>query len=275
MNRLQWTLPLAAALVLATAACNKQAPNNTASQTATQSATAPQPAPPQSAQTAPAQAPAAGNPSAPPPPANSAGNLQQPPPPYPPNPATPAQAPPGAPAQPARLEPVTLTVPAGENVSVRTIDSIDSATSAAGQTYRATLTSALVSRNRVAIPAGATAFLVVTSASSAGRIKGRSELAVQLASIEYRGRRYHVASTVYSEQGKSRGKQSVVRTGIGAAAGALIGGLAGGGKGAAIGSAAGGGAGLGVNALTHGPQVKIPSETILTFTLEAPLKVQR
>jgi hypothetical protein len=41
-----------------------------------------------------------------------------------------------------------------------------------------------------------------------------------------------------------------------------------GGKGAAIGAAAGGGLGAGSEIITKGDQVKVPSETLLDFTLQ-------
>ncbi len=113
--------------------------------------------------------------------------------------------------------------------------------------------------------------MLLAQARDAGRIKGSSELEVRLSQLNYRGHSYPVDSSIYEEQGKGRGKQTVERTGIGAAAGAIIGAIAGGGKGAAIGSAAGGGAGAGFQLFTHGQQVKIPSESVLTFRLEAPL----
>jgi hypothetical protein len=53
----------------------------------------------------------------------------------------------------------------------------------------------------------------------------------------------------------------------------IIGGIAGGGKGAGIGAAAGGGVGGGVQAATEGQQIKLPSETVLNFTLTQPLTV--
>jgi hypothetical protein len=168
-----------------------------------------------------------------------------------------------------------VTIPAGTTLSVRTIDSIDSKNSAPGQAFRASLNAPLTHGNRVIVPVGAPVTLVLAQAKSAGRIKGSSELEVRVTGIEYHGRGYPVDSSVYAEQGKGRGKQTGVRTGIGAAAGALIGGLAGGGKGAGIGAAVGGGAGFGSAALTHGQQVKIPSETVLTFRLEAPLRIRR
>ena len=188
-------------------------------------------------------------------------------------------APPPAPAETAQhekpVEPVFVTIPAGERVSVRMVDGIDSSKNSVGQEFQATLDSPITHGDRVVIPAGTPCAVALTNVASAGHIKGKSELSVRLSGIQYRGRMYQVDSTEIAQQGKSRGKQTAVRTGIGAAAGALIGGLAGGGKGAAIGSAVGGGAGFGVNALTHGPQVKIPSETVLAFQLQSPLRVER
>ena len=102
---------------------------------------------------------------------------------------------------------------------------------------------------------------------------GRSELGLELASIVFQGKTYNVVSSDVKQTGTSRGKQTAERVGGGAALGALIGAIAGGGKGAAIGAALGGGAGTGAQILTHGQQVKIPSETRLDFTLQHPLEI--
>jgi hypothetical protein len=154
------------------------------------------------------------------------------------------------------------------------IDSIDSQKNSAGQTFRATLDSPLTVGNRVVAPAGSPVTVLLTNAKSAGHIKGSSELELRVTELRVRGVSYPVTSTAYQEKGKSRGKQSAVRTGAGAVAGGLIGGLAGGGKGLAIGALAGGGAGMGYQAMTHGPQVKVKSESILTFQLSAPLRIR-
>jgi len=187
----------------------------------------------------------------------------------------PASAPPPPPmsAAPVPEVPASVTIPAGERVSVRMIDSISSAQNTAGQVFRASLYGPLVSHGRVIVRAGAPVSVLLADAKGAGRIKGSSELEVRLSRLEYRGHSYPLQSSVYEEVGKGRGKNTAVRTGIGAGIGAAIGAIAGGGKGAAIGSAVGGGAGFGSDALTHGQQVKIPSETVLTFRLEAPLTV--
>jgi hypothetical protein len=191
-------------------------------------------------------------------------------------PSQPAPAPEtGAPSTPPAATAAAVTVPAGQHISVRMIDSIDSARNTAGQVFRASLYQPLVSHGRVIVPAGAPVSVLLTQAKDAGRIKGHSELEVRLSAIEYHGRRYRVDSSIYEEQGKGRGNQTAARTGIGAVAGAVIGAIAGGGKGAAIGAGAGGGAGFGTALFTHGEQVKIPSETVLTFRLRAPLRIQQ
>jgi hypothetical protein len=222
-----------------------------------------------------AATPAPGNqppPSYPPASAPAAQPAQQSPPPE----AAPTPAPvAAAPAAPPQPRIVRTTIPAGTSFSIRTIDPIDSKTNTTGQTFRASLNSPLTRNGHTVIPSGAPVTLTLTNAKGAGRIKGSAELAVAVTSIEYHGQPYNVDSSVNTEQGKGRGKQTAIRTGIGAAAGALIGGLAGGGKGAAIGTLAGGGAGVGFQAFTHGEQVKIPSETVITFTLNSPLTVER
>lgn len=176
-------------------------------------------------------------------------------------------------APPAPPQPVTVTVAANTIVTVRTIDSIDSKTNQAGQVFKASLDAPIVVDNRVIVPSGADAYVKLVNAKSAGKVTGRSELSLELASIVFQGNTYNVVSSDVKQSGTSRGKQSAERIGGGAALGALIGAVAGGGKGAAIGAAVGGGAGTGVQVFTHGQQVKIPSETRLDFTLQQPLDI--
>jgi hypothetical protein len=151
------------------------------------------------------------------------------------------------------------------------VDGIDTKVNTAGQTFRASLDAPLTSDGRVIVPVGAPVTVLLAAAQGAGRIKGQSSVELRVTSLRYRNQDIEVSTSPFEQQGKARGKESAIRTGIGAAAGALIGGLAGGGKGAGIGAAAGGGAGAGLQLATHGQQVKIPSETQLTFKLEAPL----
>jgi BON domain len=177
-------------------------------------------------------------------------------------------------AAPVR-ERVPVTVPVGQSVSVQMIDSIDSARNTAGQVFRATLYAPIVSHGRTIFPAGTPVTVLLSDAKGAGRIRGSSQLELRLSQINYHGRTYPVTSSAYEEVGKGRGKSTAVRTGVGAAAGAIIGALAGGGKGAAIGSAVGGGGTAGYQLATHGQQVKVPSEAVVNFRLEAPLTVEK
>src|SRR5579872_6029768 len=96
---------------------------------------------------------------------------------------------------------------------------------------------------------------------------------MQLDSLTSAGKTYNLQTDQYKKTGSSRGKNTAEKVGGGAAIGAIIGALAGGGKGAAIGAAAGGGVGGGVQAATKGQQIKLPSETVLNFTLQAPVSV--
>ncbi|HVT94702.1 MAG TPA: BON domain-containing protein [Bryobacteraceae bacterium] len=186
--------------------------------------------------------------------------------------APPPQAEPQpAPAPPP--QPAALTIPAGRAISIRMIDSIDSSRNQAGQEFRASLAAPVRVHGTVVAPRGADVTVRLVNAKSAGTIRGRSELELELVNLRVRGRRYPLTSNRYTQVGKSRGAQTAKRTGIGAAAGAVIGAIAGGGKGAAIGAAVGGGGTATYQVLTRGQQIRIPSETELSFVLQAPATI--
>ncbi len=88
------------------------------------------------------------------------------------------------------------------------------------------------------------------------------------------GKKFEVDTAAVTTAGESRTGQSAKVIGGTAALGAIIGAIAGGGKGAAIGAVAGGGAGTAVQVLTQGTRVRVPSETRLTFALQAPVRIQ-
>jgi hypothetical protein len=181
---------------------------------------------------------------------------------------------PAAPSTPpAPAQPVKVTIPAGTTLAVRLIDTIDSETAVQGQTFKATLDSPLAVEGDVAIPAGYDVEGHVVEVKSAGKFAGRSEVTLQLDRITVGSKHYSLQTDQWHREGSSRGKNTAAKVGTGAAIGAIIGGIAGGGKGAAIGAAAGGGLGGGVQAATKGQQIKLASETVLNFTLQAPLTV--
>lgn len=186
--------------------------------------------------------------------------------------AAPAANPAPAPASPAP-PPQKVTIPSGTTLAVRLVDTIDTETAVAGQTFHATLDSPLAYEGDVVVPAGYNVEGHVVDVKSAGKFAGQSVLALQLDRIAVGSKYYNVQTDQYKRQGASRGKNTAEKVGAGAGIGAIIGAIAGGGKGAAIGAAAGGGLGGGVQAATKGQQIKLPSETVLNFTLQAPLTV--
>jgi len=190
-----------------------------------------------------------------------------------------AQPPAAASVPPPQPVAEVRTIPAGATLEVRNNDTIDSQTAQVGQTYSGVIERDVVDTDgRVAIPRGANATLVVRSASGQGRLQGQSDLAVDVSSVEVDGRQYRLETSDFVErgtQGLGTNKRTGEFVGGGAALGGIIGAIAGGGKGAAIGALAGGGAGTATQGLTRGKAVRIPSETLLRFKLEAPVRIHQ
>jgi hypothetical protein len=169
--------------------------------------------------------------------------------------------------------PKKLIIDQGTQLTVRLIDAIDSEKNQTGDTFHATLNAPLTSDGEEAVPAGTELVGHLASVKSAGKFAGQSEVVLQLDSLASGGKTYSLQTDQYKKQGSSRGKNTAEKVGGGAIIGGIIGAIAGGGKGAAIGSAAGAGVGGGVQAATKGQQIKLPSETVLNFTLQAPITV--
>jgi len=184
--------------------------------------------------------------------------------------SSPASAPSPPPPPPP---PQKVTVSAGTNLAIRLVDPLDSETATQGQSFAATLNAPLAVDGNVVIPAGNDVTGHVVSVQSAGRFAGQSLLVLQLDTISVGANHYNIQTDEWKRQGSSRGKNTAEKVGAGAGIGAIIGAIAGGGKGAAIGAAAGGGLGGGVQAATKGQQITLPSETVLNFTLQAPVSV--
>jgi hypothetical protein len=189
-----------------------------------------------------------------------------------------------APAQGAALVPAsaptapaasgdTITLPAGQSLLVRMIDGVDSSKNHVGDVFHASLETDLTVGDTVVARKGADVYGRLANAQEAGHISGSSELQLELTRIVIDGRDYPVVSSDYTLKGKGRGADTAKKVGGGAAVGAIIGAIAGGGKGAAIGAGAGSAVGAGVQVLTRGQQVKVPSETLLEFRLQQPATV--
>jgi hypothetical protein len=164
--------------------------------------------------------------------------------------------------------PVFVTIPAGTRISVRTIDGIDSTKNRAGDRFQASLEEPLMVGGNVAVAKGADIYGRLVESKKSGTFTGRSQLRLELTGIVVNGQTVPVVTGEYELTGKSKGASTAKRTIGGTAVGSIIGALAGGGKGAAIGAGVGAGAGAGSEIITKGDQVKVPSETLIDFTLE-------
>ena len=169
--------------------------------------------------------------------------------------------------------PTYVTVPAGTRISIRTIDAIDSTKNHVGDRFQATLEEAIVVNENVVVPKGSDVYGRLAESKESGKFTGRSELKLDLTGIVVNGVTIPITTGEYELTGKSRGASTAKRTVGGAAVGSIIGAIAGGGKGAAIGAGAGAGVGAASEIITKGDQVKIPSETLLDFTLSQDLSI--
>jgi hypothetical protein len=151
------------------------------------------------------------------------------------------------------------SLPAGTVVPVRFTTSSSSATSRPGDAVVAEVRSDVVRGGRVIIPAGSEVRGHVVSARRAGKVKGRSYLAVDFDRIRIRGQEHDLATATLALVGRTRKKKDAAVIGGGAGAGALVGALVDGGSGAKKGALIGGAAGTGVVLTTRGPEVSFPA----------------
>ena len=177
-----------------------------------------------------------------------------------------------SPARAAAAE--STEIPAGTVVAIRTIDPIDSSYDREGKVYRASLSDDLLVDGKVIARKNDPAEIRLRSVSQSGKLSGSSEVTLELRSITVNGKPVAVESGDVTQDSAGKGKKTARNAGIGAVAGGIIGAIAGGGKGAAVGMASGGALGAGSSALTKGPKVRIPSETLLRFTLSQSAKYE-
>lgn len=173
----------------------------------------------------------------------------------------------------ASRAPLGVTLDPGTNLTVRMIDAVDSERARTGQTFRASIDEPVTVGDQVVIPRGADVLTKLVAETQANKINGRPSLTLVVMSVTVNGYPVDVTTSDVETAGSSRGKKSAGVIGGGTALGAIIGGLAGGGKGAAIGAVSGAAAGTGVQVLTKGESVRIPSETRLTFRLQNPVRL--
>ena len=169
--------------------------------------------------------------------------------------------------------PAYVTIPAGTRISVRTIDAIDSTQNQVGDRFQASLEEPLRVDGIEIVSRDTAVYGRLAESKESGTFTGRSQLRLDLTALVVNGQTVPIVTGDYELTGKSRGASTAKRTVGGAAVGSIIGALAGGGKGAAIGAGVGAGTGAGSEIITKGDQVKVPSETLIEFTLQQEVSI--
>ena len=126
---------------------------------------------------------------------------------------------------------------------------------------------------KLLVPAKPRQSITQSDSGAEPKIEGKTVLTLVLQQVMVNGKMVDLTTGDVSQSSGSRGAKSAKVIGGTAALGAILGAIAGGGRGAAIGAGSGAAVGTGVQVLTKGQTVKIPSETRLTFTLQQPLQL--
>jgi len=165
------------------------------------------------------------------------------------------------------------TVPAGTQILIRMVNSVDSSKQQVGYRFTANLETNLQAGEIVVAPRGSTVYGRLANAKSAGNMSGGAELTLELTEIVINGTAYPLLTSTYRVASQGQGSNTAKKIVGGTGLGALIGGIAGGGKGAAIGAGAGAAVGTTASAASKGKQVSVPSESLLEFRLQQPVSL--
>src|SRR5467141_4890648 len=182
---------------------------------------------------------------------------------------------PAAPAPSPQVQPLpgTLTVPAGTILLIRINEYLSSDRSRIGDQFTAVLDQPIVVNGWVVARRGQVLVGQVKEARKAGRVKGTSELGVELTDMTVAdGRQLPILTELWKASGGTSHGQDAATIGTATGLGALIGAAADWGTGAAIGAGAGAAAGIGAVLLTRGRPTILEPETQLSFRLVDPVR---
>ena len=167
-----------------------------------------------------------------------------------------------APSQPQ--QPQTVTIPAGTVLMVRMASQVSS-TDASGRRFSGKLVADLSANDVVVTPTGTTVYGRVAKSAQAGRLIGKSELALNLTELNIGGKMYPLMTTNYAEAGKGSFRKTARNVGLGALVGGAFGDSDDAKKGAAIGA--------GLSVVRKGQSVTVPTGAVLEFRMTQPLTI--
>ena len=180
-------------------------------------------------------------------------------------------------ANPRAVNTRRLHAPAGTELVVRTVETIDSRTAGANQVFSSIVEQAVTDGSGLVIIPGRSSVQLMIRQMSSGGETGSPEMVLDVQSITIAGRRYLVSTedmVLESDTGVGKNRRTAEAVGGGAALGGIIGAIAGGGKGGAVGVHVGRADDADAQVLTRGRDVQVPAETLLTFRLDKSVSLQ-
>jgi hypothetical protein len=156
-----------------------------------------------------------------------------------------------------------LSLPAGTKLMVRLDQQLDSSSAILGQSWTGTLVNDIPIGNRVALKSGTQVDGLVVAVKRSGHFRDGGNLSLRLIRVNNAA----VATDVLTRDKEGHWK-GATKIGGGTAVGAAIGGLTGGVTGAVVGGAVGATTGTIAAATTGKKGAAIPTEAVLTFTVQ-------
>ncbi len=179
-------------------------------------------------------------------------------------------------SEPMAPEPVrpTLTLPAGTELQLVLEEGLSSATSHEGDHVTARVSRATAPDGSIVLPGGTVLKGSVYRAESAGRVSGKSHLAVDFDRIVVRGQEHRLDTTAIEVVGPDSHGRDAAIIGGSTVGGAIIGGILGGGSGAKKGAVVGVLGGTGAVLATKGKEVEIPAGSHWTVRVKAATRIE-
>ena len=170
--------------------------------------------------------------------------------------------------------PALLTIPAGTVLVIRMNEPLSSDRNQVGDQFTGVLEQPVVVNGWVVARRLQTVIGQVKSVKKAGRVKGVSELGVELTDVTLvDGQQAPILTELWKGSGGTSHGEDAATIAGGTALGAIVGSAADWGRGAAIGAGAGAVAGIGAVLLTRGRPTILEPESQLTFRLADPVNV--
>ena len=182
--------------------------------------------------------------------------------------------PPNGPEDQYAPPPALLTIPSGTVLIMRLNEPLSSDRNQVGNQFSGILEQPIVVNGWVVARRGQVVMGQVKSVQKAGRVKGVSQLGVELTDMTLvNGEQAPILTELWKAAGGTSHGADAATIGGGTALGAIIGSAADWGRGAAIGAGAGAAAGIGAVLLTRGRPTILEPESQLSFRLVDPVKV--